>query len=286
MARVESLHNKSRLKSRALRLLTLAVTKLANQRCLSKLFTHASGAILYLNFCIKFGDCVTLAEANTLQFIANHTSIPVPRVYHAFTHHNQTYILMERIRGETIAKRWHSLSDSSKLLIFTQLKRMIEELRSIPCQTNGVSNLDGGPIHDYRLHPSSCGPFDTLSDFHLALRNNVTLPSLQAQNHNSPNPAAILDVKKLVAFHESVIRSPVFTHGDLSSFNILVRNDEVVGIIDWDTAGWLPYYWEYTTAWHANPQNLFWQNEVGNFLDPQEEELSMEKLRRAYFGDI
>ena len=126
---------------------------------------------------------MTLAEANTLQFIAKHTSIPVPKVYHAFTHHGRTYILMERICGETIAKRWPSLSDTSKSLIFTQLKRMIEELRSIPCQTNGVSNLDGGPIHDYRLpHTFSWGPFDTLSDFHLALRNNVTLQSLKAQS--------------------------------------------------------------------------------------------------------
>jgi len=272
---------------KALRALTMTVTKLASQRCINKLFTHSSGAILYLNFCIKSGDSVTLAEANALRFIAAQTSIPVPKVHQAFTHHDKTYILMERIRGETIAKRWHSLSDMSKSLIFSHLKRIIEELRSIPCQADGVSNLDGGPIHDCRLpQTSSWGPFRTISDFHLALRNNVTLKSLELQSHNSPSPAAISDVKQLVTFHESVIRLPVLTHGDLSSLNILIRDDTVVGIIDWDTAGWLPYYWEYTTAWHANPQNHFWQNEVGNFLDPQEEELSMEKLRRMYFGEI
>ena len=103
----------SRLKTKALRILTLTVTKLATQRCISKLFTHSSGTILYLDFCIKFGDSVTLAEANALQFIAGHTSIPVPKVHHAFTHHGRTYILMERIRGETIAKRWYWLSDAS-----------------------------------------------------------------------------------------------------------------------------------------------------------------------------
>lgn len=194
---------------------------------------------------------------------------------------------MERIRGETVAKSWPSLSDTSKLSIFTQLKRMIEELRSVPYQGDSVSNLDGGPVHDCRLPQTSFwGPFSTISEFHLALRNKVTLKALEQQNHSTLSPIAVSDIRELITFHDSIKRSPVLTHGDLSSFNILICNDAVVGIIDWDTAGWLPYYWEYTTAWHANPQNHFWQKEVCNFLDPQEEELHMDKLRRLYFGEI
>ncbi|MCJ1421348.1 hypothetical protein MMC32_007711 [Xylographa parallela] len=288
MAGTESAYLKPRLRIHALRLLTLIVTKLATQRYLSKLFAHPRGAIFYLNLCIKFGDSVSLAEANTLRFIAKHTSIPVPKVHHAFTHRGNTYILMERIRGETIAKRWRSLPDTSKASIFSQLKRMIEELRSIPSETTGVCSVDGGSIHDCRLpQTSSWGPFDTVYDFHLALRNNVTFKSLEAQTHSSPSPAAISDMRKLVAFHESVIRPAVLTHGDLSSFKILLRGDnKVVGVIDWETAGWLPYYWEYTTAWHANPQNLFWQKEIGNFLESYKAELGMEKLRRICFGEL
>lgn len=34
----------------------------------------------------------------------------------------------------------------------------------------------------------------------------------------------------------------VFTHSDLSSLNILVRGDNIVGIIDWETAGWYLSY--------------------------------------------
>jgi aminoglycoside phosphotransferase len=272
------------MRTKALRILTLTVTKLAAQKYISKLFTYSSGTILCLNFCIKFGDSVTLSEANTLRFIARHTSVPVPKVHHAFTHHGRTYILMERIRGETIAKRWRSLSDASKSFIFSQLTQMIQELRSVPCPNDNVSDLDGGPIHDYRLQTSSWGPFRTIADFHLSLRNDVTLKSLESPN--SLSPAAILDLERLITFHESVLRPPVLTHGDLSSLNILIHDNTVVGIIDWDTAGWLPYYWEYTMAWHANPQNQFWQNEVGNFLDAQEEALSMEKLRRIYFGEL
>ncbi|KKZ60246.1 hypothetical protein EMCG_05056 [[Emmonsia] crescens] len=35
---------------------------------------------------------------------------------------------------------------------------------------------------------------------------------------------------------------PVFSHGDLNPFNILVCGDEVVGLVDWECAGWYPYY--------------------------------------------
>jgi aminoglycoside phosphotransferase (APT) family kinase protein len=191
---------------------------------------------------------------------------------------------MERVRGENIARRWRSLSEASKLAIFSQLKQIINQLRSVPCPADGVSNVDGGPLHDYRLQTSSWGPFRTVTDFHSSLRNNITLESLDLSK--SLNPDEISDLRRLIEFHQTVLRAPVLTHGDLSSLNILIQNDTVVGIIDWDTAGWLPYYWEYTMAWHANPQNCFWQNEVDKFLDTYEEELKMEKIRRTHFGDV
>lgn len=287
MATIESPDLESSFKTQAIQLLTLIVTKLAAQRCIGKLFAQPGRPVLLLNLCIKFGNSVTIAEANALRFIAGHTSVPVPKVYHTFTYHGKTYIIMKRIRGETVAKRWHSLSETSKTSIFGQLRQIIEELRSVPSKTTGISNLDGGPIHDERLpQTSSWGPFGTVKDFHSALRNNVTLEALDAQNHSALDTKTISDMQKLVGFHESMILPPVLTHGDLSSFNVLLRDGKVVGIVDWENAGWLPYYWEYTTAWHANPQNHFWQKEVHKFLDVYEAELGIEKLRRKYFGDF
>ena len=139
MAKTETRRPESRLKARILRLSVLVVTKVATQRYLKKLLaSQPSGAIFCVSFCIKFGESVTLAEANTLRFIARYTTIPVPKVYYAFTLHGKTYILMERIRGETIAKRWPSLADSSKASIFRQLRGMIDELRAIPPNGLGV----------------------------------------------------------------------------------------------------------------------------------------------------
>ena len=79
---------------------------------------------------------------------------------------------------------------------------------------------------------------------------------------------------------------PVFTHGDLSSLNVLVRGDKIVGVIDWETAGWYPVYWEYTTASQVSPMNSFWREEIDKFLEPMPEALEMETIRQKYFGDV
>lgn len=35
------------------------------------------------------------------------------------------------------------------------------------------------------------------------------------------------------------------THGDLLPQNILVEGSTITGIIDWETAGYYPAFWEY-----------------------------------------
>lgn len=41
------------------------------------------------------------------------------------------------------------------------------------------------------------------------------------------------DLPELFEFHRKSGEELVLTHGDLSSLNIMVRGDDVVGIIDW-----------------------------------------------------
>ncbi|KAJ7266578.1 hypothetical protein C8J57DRAFT_375624 [Mycena rebaudengoi] len=40
----------------------------------------------------------------------------------------------------------------------------------------------------------------------------------------------------------------VFTHGDFSPRNMMVRDDVVLALIDWENAGWYPEHWEYIKA--------------------------------------
>lgn len=213
-----------------------------------------------------------------MQFVAKHTSVPVPRVYCAFANHNRAYIVMERIHGEPVGAGWFKRSEESRTEILNQLKNMVEEMRRItPPEGIGVAHVDGGPLYDLRLPGTSnhFGPFRTMQDFHRHLRGG-----LKAHPDHKP------EISELISQQDNVRSPPVFTHGDLSSLNVLASGDEVVGIVDWETAGWYPSYWEYTTAWNVNPQNQFWQKEVDKFLQPVPKELKMEQIRLEYFGDV
>ncbi|UPK91001.1 hypothetical protein LCI18_001936 [Fusarium solani-melongenae] len=94
------------------------------------------------------------------------------------------------------------------------------------------------------------------------------------------------DYASLQYIYQQAENKLVLTHGDLSNLNILIHGDTVVGIVDWETAGWFPPYWEYTTAKYVNPQNPCWADPVDQFITPMPEELRMETIRRKYFGDF
>lgn len=66
--------------------------------------------------------------------------------------------------------------------------------------------------------------------------------------------------------------------------NILVKNDDIVGVVDWDTAGLWPEHWEYTTASNVNPFNTFWKPEISRFLEEYPDAAQMEGLRQKHFG--
>ncbi|KFY29188.1 hypothetical protein V491_00148 [Pseudogymnoascus sp. VKM F-3775] len=245
---------------------------------LLKHFRPRHGGILLLtnNICVKYGSLRNLSEASTMQFIRQHTSIPVPRIICSFAHKGWTYIVMEWIHGDMIGHEWTSRTDEFKEKILSQLKEMVAEMRRIAPPGLAVGNVDGGILYDCRIHgPLRFGPFENIQSFHKYLRGGMEA--------HVDHPS---DARELIAWHDGPWSVPFLTHGDLSSLNILARGDEVVGIVDWETAGWYPSYWEYTTASNVNPQNLFWKKEVDRFLEPMPEELAMEEIRQKYFGDV
>jgi len=59
---------------------------------------------------MKYGTEIQLSEASTLHFIAEKTSIPVPKVYCAFEHRGMRFILMEFVKEsvfQTFGGRQH-----------------------------------------------------------------------------------------------------------------------------------------------------------------------------------
>ncbi|KAJ5770741.1 uncharacterized protein N7511_002792 [Penicillium nucicola] len=212
-----------------------------------------------------------------MRFISQHTSIPVPKIFCTFTQSGWTYIVMERIKGDIIGKGWVRRKEDSKAKLLSQLAEKFREMRELqPSEGTTISSVDGGSLYDCRIAGPTprFGPFDTLQDFHRHLRMGLEF-----------DPGMMLEGQELIK-QQSKTWPLVFTHGDLSSLNILARGDDIVGIIDWETAGWYPSYWEYTSAHQVNPQNSFWVHEIDKFLQPMPEELAMEQIRQKWFGAV
>jgi len=238
--------------------------------------------------CIKYGDWTDLAEASSMEFIRNNTSIPVPKVYCAFKHKKTTYIVMERMKGHKLANYWLTRSEESRTRLLAQLKGLIDEMRRLEApHGTRIANANGGSLFDMRLpglavnHPQVTavrfGPFEDIPSFHRWLTRPI----------DEPRESLPADVNDLIDWYKkNDWGRPVFTHGDLSSLNILVEGDDITGIIDWETAGWYPSYWEYTTASQVNFRNLFWGDYIDRFLDPRPKELEMDRIRHDRFGDF
>lgn len=71
-----------------------------------------------------------------------------------------------------------------------------------------------------------------------------------------------------------------FTHADLNPSNIQYHNGRIMGIIDWEFAGWYPEYWEYTKMWFADRpvyKTFFTAIEGDPTIDKYPEELRAER---------
>lgn len=79
------------------------------------------------NLIVKRGPRV-LTEAATMEFIAAKTSLLVPRVHCAFVRKGMTYIVMERIKGDVIAKSIMSLPEEALGKLLGQLRTLVNEI--------------------------------------------------------------------------------------------------------------------------------------------------------------
>ena len=126
---------------------------------------------------VKMGRSIDLTEAATIAFIGCQTNIPVPKVYCSFIHKGTTYIVMERIRGKTLAGAWPGLSDSERDNVMMQLRNFVQEMRALPAPGLSVQSCVGGSLRDSRIpRPEPrFGPFSSILSFHHWRREGLQL---------------------------------------------------------------------------------------------------------------
>ncbi|RMZ76316.1 hypothetical protein DV738_g4994, partial [Chaetothyriales sp. CBS 135597] len=90
-----------------------------------------------------------------MKYIAQHTSIPVPRVLHVYYYSDKgrgrgrMYIEMEYIHGQTLQELWRTMSAEGKQSIVKQIAGYIDQLRCLEPPASprckAVASADYGP---------------------------------------------------------------------------------------------------------------------------------------------
>jgi hypothetical protein len=205
------------------------------------------------HYVVKYGSQVDLNEGETMLHVARSTAVRVPQVFALFRdeENKKNYIIMERIHGETLEQLWPSLSQVEKEEVSSRLKASMDELRRLP--SPGVfCALKCRPLPDRLLQTQGAsfaddGTYDSEQELNSALLDRYaaseTRPVGKVKFYSRMWPAVF-------ARHP-----PTFTHGDLQRKNIILVSSEAgimsIALLDWETAGWYPDYWEYVRAFFA-----------------------------------
>ncbi|KAG9253141.1 kinase-like domain-containing protein [Emericellopsis atlantica] len=206
-------------------------------------------------YIIKYGSNVSLTEGKNMLFVRETQSVQVPEVFALYSTEdtegqNTNYIVMENIPGHHLDTIWAQLDSSEKSNIASQLRVYFNALRNLP--TPGYFGCIGRrPFEESMFWTAPeddvedgliSGPFDSEAEF-----NNALVQKYLYNSGLDPKAAYYRRVLPLVLRDHN----PVFTHGDLQRKNIIIKESGMAVLIDWETAGWYPEYWEYALAMFA-----------------------------------
>ncbi|RDH37521.1 protein kinase-like protein [Aspergillus welwitschiae] len=182
------------------------------------------------------GSNLPTSEVPNIQFVQEQTSIPVPTVIESWEEGKHTLILMRRIPGEPLSNVWSKLTIDEKNKIAKQTAEYLQQLRTL--QSDKIQCLGGRPVFSNFLFKNEGsnevprGPFASDDELWAEMERGL--------NEKIPEAARV----RLRQCMPSAMPY-TFTHGDLTNVNIMVENGELTGIIDWETAGYFPVWWEY-----------------------------------------
>lgn len=219
--------------------------------------------------------------------VARNAGFPVPKVIcygeHPDTPHAPVSILMTRLPGRELGQVYESLSSEEKRSIVQELKRDLEVMRgwASPWGRNRICSLLDTTIRSVRVPNHFAGPFESEAEFN----EYLIRPSWSGGFSSETAYNDALDVAKGM---EKLAHRIVFTHGDLKHHNILVKDGHITVFLDWESAGWYPEYWDFTTALRFAREDFWWYDFVfelggGKYLTELDCEHALTSLTSASY---
>ncbi|KAK3897469.1 kinase-like domain-containing protein [Staphylotrichum tortipilum] len=192
-------------------------------------------------------------EAATHRFIAANTDVPVPRIHAEWLSRDRQYhfLLQQRMPGEALRDCWSRLSHAARISIADQVADhmyTLSQFRSSKMQTVRpnpaplINNRFVPTQVPYERHLTDRHPHSTSSIFHVEFG-----PALKAAG---VDPSLIRLARRTMPPCRDQL---ALTHCDLFTGNIMVdaARARVTAIIDWETAGYWPLWFQHARATHG-----------------------------------
>ena len=180
-------------------------------------------------FCkVKILDPGATREHVTLDYLhlKGPLSFTIPHVHYHAEYDGRYYIALSRLAGQTLVKAWGNMDKAMKQHYVSRVANICKELAV--WQADKISGVDGQYLSDHFL-------------------TRVVMP-------NDCCPQNMLSNCKELGMDCSIF---YFYHCDLGPGNIIVNLEEgSLGIIDWETAGFVPAEWIRTKFCVASGMDL------------------------------
>ncbi|RDW90001.1 aminoglycoside phosphotransferase family protein [Aspergillus mulundensis] len=243
-------------------------------------------------YVVKYGPLVTENEGYALLFVEEQLNIPVPQLYAMYRDRDTLYIVMEYIPGISLGTVWPSLTEADKDSIVRELRCIFNQMRALASPAF-YGSVNQGPVpHKYffsrEKDTAVTGPFQTEEEFGKAIALRSRIMWSESNSHSFLSDYLARHLPSALRNHP-----PTFTHGDLYRENVFVKkalnsatNKEeyaVAALVDWETAGWYPSYWEYAHVFPLLQWIDDWPAYIEKIIDPLPLEGAM---MRIVFSDM
>lgn len=189
-------------------------------------------------------------------------------------------ILMTRLPGIDLFDNTDDLEVEVEGPWLSELKECITAMRKWRSPYGeSICSAIGTEIHSVRVPWHAMGPFNNeheLDEYLMAAASENCLGSKEAYDNE------VAKANELRQHSHQVM----FTHGDFKAHNILVADDgHLSGFLDWESGGWCPEYWEFTTAMATAPTSWWGQTAAWLGGDAYTKELAYEKSLASLTAD-
>jgi len=180
-------------------------------------------------------------EHQSLTYLREHLpGFPVPQPHGLLRFGIYSLLFTSFVPGINLETAWSQLSDSEKQSISAQLNALLSQMRSLPFPDGTtVGGVGGLPCRDIRRTTR--------------VSRKPIINDQEDWVFSGAKTVSPVYTRLLRSLLPTLLVKCVFTHGDIRPANILAQKAEdgswtIAAIIDWETCGFYPEYWESVKA--------------------------------------